>query len=733
MVKSHVKVYVRTRPVAQTFEGLKVLPDHETITLHLPKSESAGVVNNQLDNLIFKYDSVLENVSQEAVYTSCAHEVVDSVLSGFNCTIFCYGQTGAGKTFTMAGDLRNYHHRGVIPRALHHIFRDIDLRVDRIYKAHVSYMEIYNETLYDLLSENPGTSDSLAILDDTSSNTYVRGLTRVEVKSEEEALAQFFVGDQGRSTAAHVLNSSSSRSHAIFTLYLETRTSSEASERAVLSKLHLVDLAGSERTKKTNVTGQTLKEANFINKSLSFLEQTVNALSRKDNHIPFRQSKLTSVLRDALGGNCKTVMIANIWGEPQHIEETISTLRFASRVKTLVTDVGVTESSDPVLLVRKYERQIKELKQELAMRDTLSGRGRVAYGDMTDSEMRDLASLVMRFMKGDADVDELPVDTLKHIRETYKAMRNVYQQLRVDMEEQLRNQRLITGDTMGGAKLTEGANGDSVGDMDREGRGFHIGEAPADARPAAGVNPLTGEMEPRSPTSRPVSQAAAAAAFSAFGGDDEGYEPSPAGGDDDRNAIFLRFKHATPQGSALNNNLKERMAAVKDLKQQIKDVGATVNSSKHAIDALTAKLALKSVPPTAATAAADDINGDVIDAEAYGWLQQLKVAKAAYRTAFEKLKELRSSLEPGLQGIAEARQKLVDEFNNWFATVGQLQMNKAAGQYGEVDELDPGEAFDKMQFERIVAFDPDSTAYYAARKKTLAGPGKTAANKTGRS
>lgn len=115
-----------------------------------------------------------------------------------------------------------------------------------------------------------------------------------------------------------------------------------------------------------------MKEAQFINRSLSFLEQTVNALARKDAYVPFRQTKLTSVLRDALGGNCRTVMLANIWGEPRHTEETLSTLRFAARVRLITSELSLTESSDPSLLLRKYERQIKELKAELAMRDTLA-------------------------------------------------------------------------------------------------------------------------------------------------------------------------------------------------------------------------------------------------------------------------------------------------------------------------------------------------------------------------
>ncbi len=203
-------------------------------------------------------------------------------------------QTGAGKTFTMSGDLRHFQHRGLIPQAIHQIFREIDMRTDKLYQVHVSgwcpdfafpslalisaaaasrshpwgeetlrglpvrrpnefcrccpqvsYLELYNDQMYDLLSERPGSSDALAILEDPSGGTYIRGLTKVKVGSEEEALMQYFAGDQGRSTAGHVLNATSSRSHTVFTVHLEMRTSEAASERAVLSKLNLVDLAGS--------------------------------------------------------------------------------------------------------------------------------------------------------------------------------------------------------------------------------------------------------------------------------------------------------------------------------------------------------------------------------------------------------------------------------------------------------------------------------------------------------
>jgi kinesin family protein 6/9 len=139
-------------------------------------------------------------------------------------------------------------------------------------------------------------------------------------------------------------------------------------------------LAGSERTKKTGSEGITLKEASFINKSLSFLEQVVMALcDRKREHVPYRQSKMTSMLRDSIGGNCKTLMIANVWPEPCHIEETISTLKFATRMMRVSNEAIINVQLDKSLLIKKYEKEIRDLKQELAMHDTLANRGRINY------------------------------------------------------------------------------------------------------------------------------------------------------------------------------------------------------------------------------------------------------------------------------------------------------------------------------------------------------------------
>ncbi|GLC42055.1 Kinesin heavy chain [Pleodorina starrii] len=764
MVKTAVKVFLRTRPTATSGSGIKIGADGQSVSVNVPKDQAAGIINNQQESFSFKFDGVLENVSQEEAYTTVAHEVVDSLMSGYNGTVFCYGQTGAGKTFTMSGGGAGYAHRGIIPRALHHIFREIDLRVDKMYRVHVSYLEIYNEQLYDLLGDSPGTSDSLAVLEDSNNNSYVRGLTLVPVSSEEEALAQFFLGEQGRTNAGHVLNSESSRSHTVFTVHVEMRTSEAASERAVLSKLNLVDLAGSERTKKTGVTGQTLKEAQFINRSLSFLEQTVNSLSRRDAYVPFRQTKLTAVLRDALGGNCKTVMVANVWGEPSHTEETLSTLRFASRVRTLTTDLAVNESNDPGLLLRRYERQIRELKAELAMRDTLSGRSRVSYDDLTDDELRDLHATARRFLNGEAEPEELPTDSLKRVREAYKALRSVHAALRGEMAAQMAALQRATEDgSVMAAQLAAAAASGAVGDVDlRSTTGFTVGTAPVDARPPP-RSEHGGDRTSHStiPATLGAAATAAAAALRAQAsqytdagstyGDVSGPDsPSIARGSGaaaaarlggifavpgDRNAVFRRYKADVAEGRELTAALKAASAALRETRGSVKALGEAVNGAKRRIDELSAAVAQRRSGAPGGGGGGGGGDGEVLDSEVYALVQELKSLKAQYRTDFDSLKAAREELEPQIQAVAVARGALLEAFDRWAA--GQSDMvlkrmaaaGRAPGSPGggeEEDELDAGEAFERMQLARITERDPDSLAYHAAMRRTAA-PGATAA------
>ena len=283
--------------------------------------------------------------------------------------------------------------------------------------------------MVDLLAapENIGVAaKQLSIQDDSRGGVAVKNMSMVVCDSEEDALNQLFEGEINRTYASHELNSHSSRSHTVYTLHIESRSRVESTEKMMYSKLHLVDLAGSERTKKTGTSGGHLKEARHINKSLSYLEQVVLALcDRKRDHIPYRQTCLTNLLRDSLGGNCKTVMVANVQCTKQHLEETISTLKFATRMMKVKNQAVVNSVVDPHLRIKRLEKEIRDLKQELAMHDTLANRGRVNYDSYSAEEVQSITTLTNQYLSGEIE-DIEQIDSLRMIREIFNVIRNDY-------------------------------------------------------------------------------------------------------------------------------------------------------------------------------------------------------------------------------------------------------------------------------------------------------------------
>uniref|UniRef100_A0A8C7CPW8 Kinesin-like protein n=1 Tax=Oncorhynchus kisutch TaxID=8019 RepID=A0A8C7CPW8_ONCKI len=406
---SEVRVLVRSRPTANFAQELiEYLPDGQTVSVHQRKDSRKGVVNNQLSSWSFRLDGVLHDVSQEEVYGRVGRGVVLGALEGYNGTVMCFGQTGAGKTYTMTGATENYKQRGIIPRALQEVFHEVEQRSDHAFSVHLSFLEIYNETLVDLLASVrgcPGVGPGgMAVVEEAGGGVSVRGLSLHPVHSEEVALNLLFEGEMNRIIGAHALNKNSSRSHCILTVHIESRSHTLSDAKYVTSKLNLVDLAGSERLGKTGSEGQVLKEAMYINKSLSFLEQAILALAdRRRDHVPFRQTKLTHALKDSLGGNCNTVLVANIYGEASQIEETLSTLRFASRMKCVQMDPVVNEHTDPVLQVRKLEKEIQLLKQELSIHNTLANRMGMSYDTLSETQVAEIQSQVRRYLEGSLD------------------------------------------------------------------------------------------------------------------------------------------------------------------------------------------------------------------------------------------------------------------------------------------------------------------------------------------
>lgn len=286
---------------------------------------------------------------------------------GYNGTIFAYGQTGCGKTHTMIGvkDTKIKAEKGIIPNAFDHIFGYFDDHENckKKFLIRCSYLEIYNESIRDLLSRN--IDHALEIKEDPDKGVFVKDLTTCIVKSIAEIEAYMDKGTAQRMTGETAMNKDSSRSHSIFTIYVETSEYDEkAKENKIKAgKLNLVDLAGSERQSKTHAQGARLKEATKINLSLSALGNVIKALvDGNTGHIPYRDSKLTRLLQDSLGGNTKTVMIAAISPSDYNFEETLTTLRYASRAKMIKNKPRVNEDPKDALL-KQYEDEIRKLRE----------------------------------------------------------------------------------------------------------------------------------------------------------------------------------------------------------------------------------------------------------------------------------------------------------------------------------------------------------------------------------
>ncbi|XP_041060305.1 kinesin-like protein KIF3B isoform X1 [Carcharodon carcharias] len=316
----------------------------------------------------FTFDAVYDyNSKQVELYDETFRPLVESVLLGFNGTIFAYGQTGTGKTYTMEGLRTDPERRGVIPNSFEHIFTHISRSQNQQYLVRASYLEIYQEEIKDLLAKDQ--TKRLELKERPDTGVYVKDLSSFVTKNVKEIEHVMNVGNQNRSVGATNMNEHSSRSHAIFVITVECSEIGLDGENHIrVGKLNLVDLAGSERQAKTGAQGERLKEATKINLSLSALGNVISALvDGKSTHIPYRDSKLTRLLQDSLGGNAKTVMVANIGPASYNCEETLTTLRYANRAKNIKNKPRVNEDPKDALL-REFQEEIARLKAQLAKR-----------------------------------------------------------------------------------------------------------------------------------------------------------------------------------------------------------------------------------------------------------------------------------------------------------------------------------------------------------------------------
>ena len=355
-----VKVAIRVRPMNkhEIEQKSKLCVDVDTT------NNTVACTSDKNETKTFQFDYVYPmDTTQRKVYDEVAFPIVDSIFQGYNGTVFAYGQTGCGKTFTMMGVVKDENLRGIIPNAFSHIFGFIKTEESKRFLVRCSFVEIYNEEVRDLLGKS---NQKLDIREDPKKGTFVKDLTYVTLKDTVDIENCLERGNKNRHVGATSMNDQSSRSHSLFTVYLEIEEKVDENNKKLRSgKLNLVDLAGSERVGKTNATGQTFDEGKKINLSLTALGSVIDALASNRKHIPYKDSKLTRLLADSLGGNTKTVMFANISPASYNYEETVGTLRYASRAKLIKNAPKINEDPKDALL-RKYEEEIKALKEQLS-------------------------------------------------------------------------------------------------------------------------------------------------------------------------------------------------------------------------------------------------------------------------------------------------------------------------------------------------------------------------------
>ncbi|XP_047174609.1 kinesin-like protein KIN-14I [Vigna umbellata] len=361
-LKGSIRVYCRVRPFfpgqSNHLSAVENINDG-TITVNIPSKNGKG-------RRSFNFNKIFGPSATQAEVFLDMQPLVRSVLDGYNVCIFAYGQTGSGKTYTMTGPKEiTEKSQGVNYRALSDLFLIADQRKDTFqYDVSVQMIEIYNEQVRDLLVTD-GTNKRLEIRSSSQKGLSVPDASLVPVSSTIDVIELMNLGQRNRAVGATALNDRSSRSHSCLTVHVQGR---DLTSGAILRGcMHLVDLAGSERVDKSEATGDRLKEAQHINKSLSALGDVIASLAQKNSHVPYRNSKLTQLLQDSLGGQAKTLMFVHISPESDAIGETISTLKFAERVATV--ELGAARVNKDSSDVKELKEQIASLKAELARKE----------------------------------------------------------------------------------------------------------------------------------------------------------------------------------------------------------------------------------------------------------------------------------------------------------------------------------------------------------------------------
>ncbi|XP_061932410.1 kinesin-like protein Klp61F [Apis cerana] len=370
--KQHIQVFVRVRPtnniekIGKSITVVDVQSNKEVVIRERPHDKFTKK---------FTFDKVFgPNAKQIQVYNAVVSPLLEEVLAGYNCTVFAYGQTGTGKTFTMEGTDNDpsLHWQtdttaGIIPRSLSHLFDELRVLEVQEYSVRASFLELYNEEIFDLLSSSDDAAKIRIYEDPTKKGAViVHGLEEMTIHNKNEVFNILQKGSEKRQTAATLMNAHSSRSHTIFSITVHIKENTiDGEELLKTGKLNLVDLAGSENVGRSGAVDRRAREAGNINQSLLTLGRVITALAEKTPHVPYRESKLTRLLQESLGGRTRTSIIATISPASINLEETLSTLDYAHRARNITNRPEINQKFSKKALLQEYIEEIERLKKDL--------------------------------------------------------------------------------------------------------------------------------------------------------------------------------------------------------------------------------------------------------------------------------------------------------------------------------------------------------------------------------
>ena len=717
-----IQIFMRVRPTKKPYPGLVLDEDEGKVDVHVHRREVRDVVNNQREDYAFKFNGMMGmQTKQQQVFTKVAQNCVDSFLDGYNSTIFAYGQTGSGKTYTITGGAERYEDRGLIPRSLSYIFKTTKDRTDSVFKISISYLEIYNEDGFDLLDENQGTRN-LADLpkviprEDQNERITLTNLSMHRADTEEDALNLLFIGDTNRVVAETPKHDASTRSHCIFIIQLEAQK--VGSDVKTVSRLHLVDLAGSERVDKTGINGILLKEAKSINLSLHYLEQVIVCLQKRSQgeqiHIPYRNSLMTLVLRDSLGGNCKTTMIATVSAEEGDIDESVSTCRFAQRVASIKNEVMRNEQLDPSLIIQRLKQEIVELKAEIRML-----KGDSALDHLEAEDVEECRRLVTDFVEArDPGVRLILSDMLK-INECFMQFKRLYNQLKGEggskpatLAVDGRPMDAVTSEEVERLRMLVQQRDNEIaillGHINKhKSEGLELPPAPSESTATSVVTFPTMQLMQTSVDERPRPARTPVAASTPAVEPDLGPELSLEELND-RNKAFEAFRKSYRKNEVMAENkalLKEKITNAKQLAEQINGARDRMNRLVSQIEQLRRENAAQGV--------VDSSNVPLEHPEEEPLKQSLVREKALYKDWVSQMKEAKSEIDGLRQLIDHSTKRMNQDFEQWVVVALQRKQRK----------LDPRtqQDMESLQRRQRLPMDPavkqQMEAFYSAKNQ----------------